>query len=81
MKITLLGTGAPEAHMRRASAGYLGEIGDDVILLDCGGGVYDRLVQSGRLPSDISHLFFTHLHTDHVGWNTMLVVSGGLEGK
>lgn len=66
MKITLLGTGSPEAYARRASSGYLVEIGDDVILLDCGGGVYDRLLQSGRLPSDITHLFFTHLHTDHM---------------
>ncbi len=66
MKITLLGTGSPEAYARRASSGYLVEIGEDVILLDCGGGVYDRLLQSGRLPSDITHLFFTHLHTDHM---------------
>ena len=66
MKITLLGTGSPEAYARRASSGYLVEIGDDAILLDCGGGVYDRLLQSGRLPSDITHLFFTHLHTDHM---------------
>jgi ribonuclease Z len=66
MKITLLGTGSPEAYLRRASSGYLVEIGEDRILLDCGGGVYDRLVQSGRLPSDITHLFFSHLHTDHM---------------
>ena len=66
MKITLLGTGSPEAYARRASSGYLVEIGEDVILLDCGGGVYDRLLQSGRLPSDITHLFLTHLHTDHM---------------
>ncbi len=66
MKITLLGTGSPEAYARRASSGYLVEIGDDKILLDCGGGVFDRLLQSGRMPSDITHLFFTHLHTDHM---------------
>ena len=66
MKITMLGTGSPEAYARRASSGYLVEIGDDVILLDCGGGVYDRLLQSGRKPSDVTHLFFTHLHTDHM---------------
>lgn len=66
MKITLLGTGSPEAHVRRASSGYLVEVGADKILLDCGGGVYDRLLQSGRRPSDITHLFLTHLHTDHM---------------
>ena len=66
MKITCLGTGCPEPNPRRVSSGYLAEIGDDVILMDCGGGVYDRLVQIGRKPSDITHLFFTHLHSDHM---------------
>lgn len=66
MKITCLGTGSPEAHRRRASSGYLVEVGADRILLDCGGGVYDRLVQSGRAPSDVTHLVFSHLHSDHM---------------
>ncbi|MEM7378994.1 MAG: MBL fold metallo-hydrolase, partial [Pseudomonadota bacterium] len=66
MKITLLGTGSPEANARRASSGYLVEVGDDRILFDCGGGVVDRLLQSGRQPSDITHLVFSHLHSDHM---------------
>lgn len=66
MKLTILGSGSPEAYARRASSGYLVEIGDDRILLDCGGGVFDNLVRSGRLPSDITHLFFSHLHSDHM---------------
>lgn len=35
-------------------------------MFDCGGGVFDRLIQSGRKPSDITHVFFTHLHSDHM---------------
>ncbi len=66
MKITLLGTGSPEPHVRRASSGYLVETGSETLLLDCGGGVFDRLVQSGRRPSDIEKIFFTHLHSDHM---------------
>lgn len=66
MKITCLGTGSPEANARRASSGYLVEAGNDRILLDCGGGVVGRLVESGRKPSDITHLFFSHLHSDHM---------------
>ena len=66
MKITCLGTGSPEPHIRRASSGYLVEVGNDKILLDCGGGVVTRLIESGRLPSDITHLFFSHLHSDHM---------------
>lgn len=66
MKLTILGSGSPEAHVRRASSGYLIEAGEDTILLDCGGGVYDNLLRSGRLPSDVTHLFFSHLHSDHM---------------
>ena len=66
MRLTILGSGSPEAYARRASSGYLLEIGDDRILFDCGGGVFDRLVQSGRKPSDLTHIIFSHLHSDHM---------------
>ncbi|WP_171179610.1 MBL fold metallo-hydrolase [Ruegeria sp. HKCCD8929] len=80
MKLTILGSGSPEAYVRRASSGYLLEIGEDKILLDCGGGVFDNLVRSGRVPSDITHLFFTHLHTDHMMDYARLVHAAWDEG-
>lgn len=80
MKLTILGSGSPEAYVRRASSGYLLEIGEDKILLDCGGGVFDNLVRSGRLPGDITHLFFTHLHTDHMMDYARLVHAAWDEG-
>ena len=81
MKITCLGTGTPEAHARRASSGYLVEIGEDKILLDCGGGVVSRLIEAGYRPSDITHLFFTHLHSDHMMDYARLIHSAWDEGK
>ena len=57
MKLTILGSGSPEACRRRASSGYLLEIRDDAILFDCGGGVFDDLLRVGKRPSDITHLF------------------------
>ena len=33
----------------------------------------DRLVASGVKPDDVDAVVCTHLHLDHVGWNTMLV--------
>jgi len=80
MKVTLLGTGSPEAHVRRASSGYLVEVGADRILLDCGGGVFDRLLQSGRRPSDITHIVFSHLHSDHMMDYARLVHAAWDEG-
>lgn len=31
----------------------------------------DRLEVAGARPEDITHVLLTHLHTDHVGWNTV----------
>ncbi len=30
-----------------------------------------RLAATGARPEDVTHVLLTHLHTDHVGWNTM----------
>lgn len=81
MKITCLGTGSPESYKKRASSGYLVEIGKDKILLDCGGGVVSRLIEAGHLPSDITHLFFTHLHSDHMMDYGRLIHAAWDEGK
>lgn len=80
MKITLLGTGSPEAHAARASSAYLIEIRQSKILFDCGGGAFDRLLQYGLLPGDITHLFFTHLHSDHMMDYARLVHAAWDEG-
>ena len=80
MQLTILGSGSPEAYVRRASSGYLLEVADDVILFDCGGGVFDNLLRSGRRPSDITHIFFTHLHSDHMMDYARLVHAAWDEG-
>jgi glyoxylase-like metal-dependent hydrolase (beta-lactamase superfamily II) len=33
----------------------------------------DRLAEAGVTPDDVDHVVNTHLHADHVGWNTRLV--------
>lgn len=33
----------------------------------------DKLLQLGLTPADIDYVLCTHLHADHVGWNTRLV--------
>lgn len=80
MKLTILGSGSPEAYARRASSGYLLDAGDDVVLFDCGGGVFDNLLRAGRKPSDITHLFFSHLHSDHMMDYARLVHAAWDEG-
>jgi ribonuclease BN (tRNA processing enzyme) len=65
MKITILGSGAPAPSTIRKSAGYLIEIGEELILLDSGPGVMHRLLEAGKRPTQVTHAFYSHLHYDH----------------
>jgi glyoxylase-like metal-dependent hydrolase (beta-lactamase superfamily II) len=33
----------------------------------------DRLAEAGVRPDDVTHVINTHLHVDHIGWNTRMV--------
>ena len=66
MIITCLGTGSPEPSLKRASSGYLVEVENKKILIDCGGGVFGRLLEAGLFPNQITHVIFSHLHSDHM---------------
>ena len=65
MKITLLGTGTPSPSLRRQSSGYLVAVGEDLLVLDHGPGAHHRLIESGHHATDVTHVFFSHLHYDH----------------
>src|SRR5262245_43639192 len=65
MRIHLLGTGTPTPSLKRMSSGYLVEIGDRKVLFDFGPGAYHRLLEAGVKPTEITDIFFTHLHYDH----------------
>ncbi len=66
MKLICLGTGSPDPSPTRASSGYLVEVAEASYLFDMGGGSLDNLIRSGRKPWEIRHLFFSHLHSDHM---------------
>jgi ribonuclease Z len=65
MKITLLGTGTPAPSLVRQSAGYLFDLGADLLVMDHGPGAHHRLLESGHRAEQVSHAFFSHLHYDH----------------
>lgn len=59
--------------------GYLVRTGTAVVLVDVGVGVdppapftggdfLDELAALGVSPTDVTHVVFTHLHFDHIGW-------------
>jgi len=65
MQFTLLGTGTPSPSGRRQSAGYLIEADDHKIVIDHGGGAFQRLIELGIKAQDITALIVSHLHSDH----------------
>lgn len=67
MKIWLLGTGTPTPSMRRMCSGYVVQCGGDYIVFDHGFGAHHRLIELGIKATQVSHLFISHHHYDHMG--------------
>jgi ribonuclease Z len=66
LKVTLLGTGAPRPTMERFGPSILVEAGKEKLLFDCGRGATQRLFQLKVPFGDVTSLFLTHLHSDHI---------------
>ena len=66
IKVTLLGTGTPKPNFERFGPSTLVEAGTEKLLFDCGRGSTLRLHQLGLQPRDVTDMFITHLHSDHI---------------
>lgn len=75
MEITLLGTGCPVASPRRYGPANLIRGGGVSLLVDCGSGVTQRLVEAGASGAEIDAVLLTHLHSDHIVDLFQLVIS------
>ena len=79
LKITLLGTGSPRPLLTRFGPSTLVEAGSQKLLIDCGRGATQRLFQQLNIPlSQITSVFITHLHSDHIIGLPDLWLSGWL---
>jgi len=65
-RVTLLGTGAPPPSLERFGPSTLVEVGREKFIFDAGRGAMQRLHQLGIPFSEITGLFLTHHHSDHV---------------
>lgn len=67
-QLTLLGVkGGPAVRPGSAMpTAHLLELGDQMIVVDCGIGVTRSIVDTGRALTEIDTIFITHLHSDHV---------------
>jgi ribonuclease BN (tRNA processing enzyme) len=62
----VLGSGGPIAMRRRVSSGYVLSIdGKPRLLVDAGGGTFERIGQSGLDISSLEQILLTHMHIDH----------------
>ncbi len=75
LSVMVLGSGGPMATPSgRASAGYLVFVdGRPRILMDAGGGTFQRIAASGANLADLDIILLSHLHIDHVGDLTPIV--------
>lgn len=75
-RVTLLGTGAPPPVLDRFGPSTLVEAGGEKFLFDAGRGALQRLHQLGIPFGDITGMFLTHHHSDHVVGFTDLWLTG-----
>lgn len=73
MRLITLGTGTVALTPARVCAGHYVEAGAARLLMDCGSGICHRLVQHGVPWGEITHVAFTHFHTDHISDYATLV--------
>ena len=64
--VTLLGTGAPPPILNRFGPSTLVEVGGEKFLFDAGRGALQRLYQLEIPFGDITGMFLTHHHSDHL---------------
>lgn len=64
--VQVLGSGGPIPDSGRASSGYLlWSDGRPRLLVDAGGGVFQRFGQAGADIAELDAILLTHLHADH----------------
>jgi ribonuclease Z len=78
-KITVTGTGVPHVSPGRAGAGVLVEFGDVRLQFDAGNATSLRLIEAGVHTKELSALFVTHHHSDHLTGLTDVLFSRWLE--
>jgi len=80
-RVTLLGTGTPVPLIERFGPSTLVEVGDIKLVFDCGRGAIQRLHQLGIPLAEVSSLFLTHLHSDHLVGLPDLWLTGWIFGR
>ncbi len=66
MELILLGSGSPVPRIDRAGPAAAVRVDGDLLVFDAGRGVVTQIQRAGLSPRDVSALFVTHHHSDHI---------------
>lgn len=80
MQLVTLGTGTMVPTRNKKSSGYLVKNKGDFLLLDCGEGVFGRLLNLNIDYFKIHNIVISHTHTDHIGDFMPLIHAQFVEG-
>ncbi|MAG92041.1 MBL fold metallo-hydrolase [Candidatus Woesearchaeota archaeon] len=81
MKLTILGSGTAAPLLERNNSGYMLEADGKKFLLDSGAGITRRLLELKFNLFDIGHIFYTHLHNDHINDLGAIIWGNNYGGK
>lgn len=65
MNIHAIGSGTPDAKPERCGSAFALELGEELVLVDCGPGTTCKMGRMGLDHRAVRHLFLTHHHFDH----------------
>jgi ribonuclease Z len=74
IEVIFLGTSSAIPAPGGSNASYLVRLGSETLLIDCGPAILQQLDAVGVSPREISHVFMTHKHGDHVLGFPMLML-------
>ena len=77
----LLGTGAGYSEPHRTTTMLAMSDGDNLVVIDCGGDVTQRILAAGLDPLTIRHFILTHSHPDHIAGFPLFLEKIWLAGR
>jgi ribonuclease Z len=81
MQLIITGSGSALPDPLRGGASCAVVVDGVVLQFDCGRRVLENLMLVGVNPMKIDHLFFTHLHFDHIADYDYFVISNWIAGR
>ena len=65
MKLHAIGCGCPPPTAERHGSAFLLEVGDEMLMVDCGPATTYKMARMGIAPGRVERVFITHHHFDH----------------